>query len=353
MRKIRFGSAIKNMDNLIKNLIKRAKGISLNGVERAEIRHRLSAFARGHEALGAASRTPWLIRILKPALAGVILAGLAGGGVSFAAENSLPGDPLYPVKINVIEPVQGWFAVSSEARADWEAKLAERRLEEAEKLAAENRLDDEKRAEAESEFQKHAEKAKEHIAALEAGADLNAASNISSRIEASFKAHGKILQKLMRGGEVGAKADAEADIASTTRAAIEARISAEEGPDEQSAAEGKEGAAQSKIQEVQQFLSGLDASTTAQANARLTEADTVFAQGQAELSAGHSGAAFVLFQQAMRIAQEAKLLIEAHKNFEIELKLNGNFHLKGDHEDQRASEGEGSAKTEAELDLNL
>lgn len=58
-----------------------------------------------------------------------------GSSVSFAAEGTLPGDILYPVKIYVNESVLGAVAVTQKAKAEWGIALVERRLEEIEKLA--------------------------------------------------------------------------------------------------------------------------------------------------------------------------------------------------------------------------
>ena len=71
----------------------------------------------------------------------VIVAVLAlGGGASFVAESSVPGDALYVVKTSVNEEVRGILAVGAEADAKWEAELAVRRLEEATKLEARGEL---------------------------------------------------------------------------------------------------------------------------------------------------------------------------------------------------------------------
>jgi hypothetical protein len=67
---------------------------------------------------------------------------LAGGGVAFAAEATLPGDRLYPVKVEVTEPLRDSLALSSSGKAYLEELKIERRLKEAAKLAAEGRLTD-------------------------------------------------------------------------------------------------------------------------------------------------------------------------------------------------------------------
>ncbi|MEI8097152.1 MAG: DUF5667 domain-containing protein, partial [Candidatus Moraniibacteriota bacterium] len=63
----------------------------------------------------------------------IILGG--GLGVARAAESALPGQTLYPVKINVNEPIIGSFKFSDTDRAQWERERAGRRIAEAEALA--------------------------------------------------------------------------------------------------------------------------------------------------------------------------------------------------------------------------
>lgn len=63
------------------------------------------------------------------------------GGTSLAAENSVPGDLLYPVKISVNEKIRSAVNFSDESKVEWEIDKVARRLEEAEKLKVKNRLD--------------------------------------------------------------------------------------------------------------------------------------------------------------------------------------------------------------------
>ena len=45
---------------------------------------------------------------------------LSGTGTAFAAENTIPGDTLYGVKVNINETVRGALALSTEAKSNWE-----------------------------------------------------------------------------------------------------------------------------------------------------------------------------------------------------------------------------------------
>ncbi len=72
------------------------------------------------------------------ALVAVLVILLAGVGTVSASASSLPGDTLYPVK-TAAENVQGFFTFGSEAKANFYMSLAQRRLNELNKLVEENR----------------------------------------------------------------------------------------------------------------------------------------------------------------------------------------------------------------------
>lgn len=96
---------------------------------------------------------------LRSVLAGLLLFVLVGSGTASAAQGSLPGDLLYPVKVSINEKVEAALAPSVAAKAEVAARQAERRVEEAQELAAQGRLD-EKTADALTEsFDAHAAQA--------------------------------------------------------------------------------------------------------------------------------------------------------------------------------------------------
>ncbi len=69
---------------------------------------------------------------------------LSGGGVGMAAIGTLPGNTLYGVKVNMLEPAKLFFKFSPESKAEYESSLAYQRLMEAETLAESGNLDDSK-----------------------------------------------------------------------------------------------------------------------------------------------------------------------------------------------------------------
>src|SRR3989344_1687469 len=267
----------------------------------------------------------------------LIIAVLTGGGVTLGAEKSLPGDILYPVKIGLNEEVRGWLSISDEAKGKWEVERAQRRLEEAENLASSGYLDNETRAVIESNFEAHSEKVRDRIIKFENKENFNAAVDVSSNFEATLKAHEKILAKLLEEetdtrirGEIkpiGIKVNSGVRAAKESREKNEIKVSGKMRAGIEVSAEDKLGAAENKIEEVAKYISSvgdkISAKTKTEAESKLSLAEDVVADGRIKLEAKAYGDAFVLFQKAIRLAQESKLTVEANQRFEVDVHING------------------------------
>jgi len=315
-----------------------AREISLDKTEKAYLKSELKAQMRAWEVrtAGPARRQFWsrLVPfkinqiILKPMTIFIAILIALTGGASAAAEQALPGDALYNVKVNVNEEVRGWVTLSDEAKANWEAVLAIRRVEEAEKLAvkADSSLDAEARADLEARFQAHADRVEARIARL-AEVDAEAAADIAANFAASLKAHDRIISDISASANgqtelelrsLKAKIELRHKATADRQADEEKRVSA--GANVQAATEGRLNAAERKVAEVERFIETksdrLGADATARATARLKVAEDLIAQGEAKLEADAFADAFVLFGRAHATAQEAKLLIQAKVDFE-------------------------------------
>lgn len=133
-----------------------------------------------------------------PILASLVIIVLAGGGVSFAAENALPGDVFYAVKVGFNEKFVSAFAVNTEAKAAWSARVAERRLEEAAKLAAEGRANAETDATLAAAFEESSNAVAVQVKQAKAEGNLSGAITVTSRFEGILKAHEEILAKFKK-----------------------------------------------------------------------------------------------------------------------------------------------------------
>jgi hypothetical protein len=118
------------------------------------------------------------------------------GGVSYAAEGSLPGDMLYLVKIHINEGVQGTLAIGAKADAEFARKQLERRAEEAAQLSAEHRLSAKVRAELAADTKVHAEAYKKAEATLIHEGKDAAAAEVKTQMQTTIDAHEEGLSNL-------------------------------------------------------------------------------------------------------------------------------------------------------------
>jgi hypothetical protein len=132
----------------------------------------------------------------KPMIIGLIVALVLGGGTAFAAEATVPGDILYPVKIHVNEEVRSAFAVSDEAEARLQAEFAAERLKEAEELAARHELNAEVRLDLETRFTGHVNDADIHMEKMEEKHGDEHAGVIEADLDAALRAHTKLLNAI-------------------------------------------------------------------------------------------------------------------------------------------------------------
>lgn len=201
-------------ENEAKEFFNRAKGLAefrLRQDEKNAIESRLLEFMNQHpvikteverpglwESFYSITMAPMKILFSKPAGVVVALLVLTGAGTGFAAQNSLPGDLLYPIKVNINEPLRASLSFSDESRAKFAIEQTQTRLEEAEKLSLDGRLN----------------------------ADLSA--KINEKIDEHLNVAGKNMSTLgQRDGESGAKADLEDELSTalTVHAEIISKIS--------------------------------------------------------------------------------------------------------------------------------
>ncbi len=347
------------------DLIKILKQIKLTDSEKNHSRGGLLKFMADHSVRTHKLSPVPRGRFFRLMPASLIIALLVGGGVSFAAEQSLPGDILFPVKVSLNENIKTALALNAESKAKIQSALAQKRLEEAEKLAVQGRLNEATKTEIELNFANRANKVKKIVTDLEAKGNIDLAAKISSNFETALKAHQSILISLGNQknidewihpivvtvknhsdniaqsrikAESALRASTETNIVSNAMpvigegrgsAQVEIKVKNDEKASNQfrRAAENVRVTARRKIQEVRTFIERqkkrLSAEAVTKAEARLKIAENIIVEGNTRLEAKVWGEAFVLFQQAHRLAQEAKLLLEAAKNFNIEVEGDG------------------------------
>ena len=314
-----------------------------------------------------------------PALIVALIIALSGGTAA-AASTSLPGDALYPVKVNVSEKVASAFRFSDEGKAEFKLRLAERRLEEAEKLAVEGKLDANIVSNIETHFDSQEQRMQEIIKRLEANGKVEAATRLSSNLEAMLNAHDEIIAKLNAKIEAGEELVApevvgglhtlvkdRLEISKGLRAGQEAKFKSEFKAE---AAANVKAMAQHKIDLANSFIAEAEAGgkvsaeAIAEAKVKVGEAVALMAEGNAKLEAGANAEAFEKFMAAQRKALEAHKVLRAHVNLDIEMHRSGGMmknriesdtelKVNGDNDNDDDTKVEIESDTKAEVNLSL
>jgi hypothetical protein len=302
----------------------------LTEAEKASMRAEISRFADAHPlrtAHGFSAPSPsrflyisaWNYRV--PAALAVFL--LVGGTAS-AAQASLPGDALYPMKIHVNEQVEAALALSSEAKAEVEARLATRRLDEAQELAVEGKLTPQANAEITERFAAHADALDKHLAKLSERGNFSAVAKVNGEVEDALDARFETLESLAQGAGISTTSRPALGgildfVSKRHKKAAENRIDAEV---RQVRASGEVGAKASafaaydqtrkNLEQVRAFIdaqsASLSVSVRSDADKELLQASQTITQGKAQLDAGAYADAFASFKEAARRAAEAKRL---------------------------------------------
>lgn len=203
------------MNRKFKQLIKELRQHKLTAEDKKKGRDELQLFMREHPA-SIMPDTSWQIQpsrsffnyFLRPVPAFLAVALFSVSGIAYAAEQSLPGEALYSVKIKVTEPARELIAISPESKAKVHVRLAIRRLEEAGKLAVRSRLNQENKIRLESNFERHAARVEERIEMLKE-VDPKAATELSTNFETSLKIHEQILNDVSLSSEGEARTHTE------------------------------------------------------------------------------------------------------------------------------------------------
>lgn len=177
------------------------KNIKLGENQRQVILSNLNEYISENPAV---IKSPWFVtsqvfsmKHLSYAFILVLLVGVGGFGAVNTAKNSLPGDSLYSLKVDVIEPMQYTMAVGTVAKANIESQNLTERLIEAEVLASQGRLNDTSGQEIENRVKQHVDS----FNSLVSGVNISAVNSVTVSdlkidFEGAVNAHAKILEKI-------------------------------------------------------------------------------------------------------------------------------------------------------------
>ncbi len=303
------------------------------------------------------SRSPFLFLKIRPMFAALaLMVTLALGGGAYAAEGTVPGDALYPVKLAVNENVRARLSLSEEGKAHWDARVVERRLEEAAKLSAKGELKGEVEARITENFTKQSDKLREKIANLQAEGKADEAARLASRLEASLTVQEQILARFS-----ASTTTSSVNMPTSTRPfpllesvrlrvqeAKKGRVEAEHGVTT-TLRMGVETAATNRLREAkkkvatasdyvesQAKVSNVDTEAIVKARGEVVVAKELLIKAEAALNAQNFSESFAFSSQAHRIAEQIRKILRANSKIEGGVEMKKMFE---DNQKRRDEEG--------------
>lgn len=191
----------------MKKFFKQLKKEQLTKIEKQTIKNELSLFIKQNPLSNlenrASSRLDFFAMFKthhRFVLAGATLAMvlLVMSGTAYAAEESLPGDLLYPIKINVTERVRTAITKNPERLAVWETEKTERRLKEIEKITTKGNLNQERQKQLEDNLTKQVEITRARIERLENNGRNEKAEKLGADLEKSLEKYRLRIENIER-----------------------------------------------------------------------------------------------------------------------------------------------------------
>ncbi len=342
------------MENNISYIFNEAKKLTLEKSRKDALRKRIAAQMTSSDEpipsfktweltrISQWSSSHLLVLVKRPIPAALLIIVLLGGSAASAAEGALPGEALYSFKVNVNEEIASLAAQTPEAKREWNTRRVERRLLEAEELAANGDLSPEA-----------TEILTAHIASyvdtLQTDEENETKTSLTfvrdEDLDARLSAHERILTRLVEGSEQFSGAGTillatrwESGAQNATQAKMNTRA-VEEGADapatepmlmfatgvaddtafappsfvDEEAAEHMGEKANASYEQVSKLFDNekdnLSENVRESIEERLLVAHALYENGESELDSGNYESAFAVFKEALGISEEARIVI--------------------------------------------
>lgn len=118
------------------------------------------------------------------------------GGVAAYAQETIPGDFLYPIKTSVIEKAMIFATVSPESKAKLSIKLTNERLIETEKLAIKGKLNDKNKSELDNSLNLTTNNFISSLNNLRSSGKTEVVNNLSKEFQTSIAVHAAVISSL-------------------------------------------------------------------------------------------------------------------------------------------------------------
>lgn len=323
------------MKHIFESLIKRAaEKEPFSGSERERMRVALREYARikpirdsGKESGVPSPYTSIFPRyFMRPAagfMAAILVLVTGTSGIAYAAEGALPGDTLYPIKVNVTEPVRITLAADTAQKAALHRRFAETRISEAAALAKQGRLTAAVQTELETRFVENSDKG---------GQEIDGATKVA--FDARLAAHEAVLERIdeerrgtstlaMRTAIRGRIAVADTQESPTdARAMLFTATMKQTSPtrDEKEAEDlttNADLALKSSSQTVDARTGTLGATTTLRAKSELERAAKLAEKGRQLLKEGDADGAYEASRESLRASTRVEIFTKAAATLKV------------------------------------
>ncbi len=253
----------------------------------------------------------------------VLLFALCGSGVAYAAENALPGDALYPVKVDITEPLRTVLMRTPKAQAAWQVQLATRRIDETAALANSGRLATTTATALAGEFEAHAaaaggaingERALNPVEADVTVADFNAKLGAYETVLQSVAAKSATSTTAAMRDAIRGAIESSSDASIAPKSAVPARAGE---ADVSHVANSASNAVRKSADIIGNAAGTLNASSTAAAETQLQNAEQLVEKGQESLRQHDTGGALHAFQDSLSATARLNVFTNAASSLNI------------------------------------
>ena len=322
-------------------IIKKAKSLSLAESEKSQIRDViLNKVKIKAVRLKPEKRLIFRLAFSKITLSFLIII-IAGAGIA-GAENSLPGDLLYPIKTEINEKVRERLAISETAKTGYETGRIERRLEESEQLMLKGSIDKAAENLAKENLTQKIDFIKNKLETVKNEDGLEKAEEITSRIETVINAHESVIENILenkkiRSGnlkedavntaisaiktEIGAsKSEAKKLREKTEKEGIEMGVFAKKTKPEKNQLENSLNKTKKDITQIRDTLKKADfkKETRIGLEKRISDTETDLADIKAKINAEENQDTFLHLKKTARTTEEIKIFIERMEKLNID-----------------------------------
>ena len=255
-----------------------------------------------------------------PAVAFVTLIFMvSAGGVTLAAQNSIPGDFLYSWKIGVVESIESVFVVGAQSQAQFEVAKTTRRLQEVTDLAIRKETNTKITSEAQSRLEIQVKAATDQISVV-ASEDKGKALETALELSATLQAHKDVLNQLQPKTSSEVQSNIQGAISAIDQNAVGVGETIKDLQEQNKQHLGdifaKLDAAKKKLDGIWTLVAGLDDSTLLRIEAERT---LIFAQdalvtADEDLKSQQYGDVMSDIQTALQFMSETTALLDASKN---------------------------------------